>query len=106
MRPDLEKRKAALSAEQRAEFERRLQGNRSGQGAGIQRVTRSSQLPLSFAQERIWLHEQLNPGSVVHNRPVHIRLRGRLNVDALRQSSSRSSNVTRFCGQPSPLKRV
>ena len=57
-----------------------------GGAAGIQRVTRSSQLPLSFAQERIWLHEQLNPGSVVHNRPVHIRLRGRLNVDALRQS--------------------
>jgi len=43
-------------------------------------------LPLSFAQERIWLHQQLVPGSVAYNRPTNIRMRGPLRVESLRQA--------------------
>jgi hypothetical protein len=39
--------------------------------------------PLSFAQQRLWFTEQLNPGSAAYNIPGAVRLEGDLNVDAL-----------------------
>ncbi len=41
--------------------------------------------PASFAQQRLWLVDQLNPGKAVYNIPYHhqTRLRGALNVAAL-----------------------
>ncbi|HET9229074.1 MAG TPA: condensation domain-containing protein, partial [Thermoanaerobaculia bacterium] len=45
-------------------------------------------LPLSFAQQRLWFLEQLQPGSPVYNMPVALRLRGELSVPALRASLS------------------
>ncbi len=45
-----------------------------------------NECPLSFAQERIWLHHQLVPGSVVYNRPTNIRLRGLLQIESLRHA--------------------
>ncbi len=42
--------------------------------------------PLSFAQERLWFLDQLQPESVVYNIPVPIRLRGRLNPFAVVRS--------------------
>lgn len=41
-------------------------------------------LPSSFLQERLWLHEQLNPGSAAYVVPVAMRLRGELDVGLLR----------------------
>ncbi len=43
-------------------------------------------LPLSLAQQRIWLAEQLNPGTPLHNVPAVLRLRGALHVPALRRA--------------------
>lgn len=43
-------------------------------------------LPTSFAQRRLWLVEQLDPGSPLYNMPQTIRLHGFLNLEALRQS--------------------
>ena len=43
-------------------------------------------LPLSYAQQRLWFLDQLEPGSAAYNMPVALRLSGVLNVDALKQT--------------------
>jgi amino acid adenylation domain-containing protein len=50
---------------------------------GIPRAARDRPLPPSFAQERLWFLDQLQPGSPFYNVPISLRLRGRLNVAAL-----------------------
>ncbi|OYO30320.1 hypothetical protein CD932_03610, partial [Janthinobacterium sp. PC23-8] len=39
--------------------------------------------PLSFAQQRLWFFEELEPGTAFFNMPVQVRLAGRLDVAAL-----------------------
>jgi len=39
--------------------------------------------PLSFAQWRLWYHEQLHPGSALYNTPIAIELEGELDTRAL-----------------------
>ncbi|WP_458130030.1 amino acid adenylation domain-containing protein [Pseudomonas sp. Z2-11] len=51
---------------------------------GITQADRSQALPLSFAQQRLWFLEQLNPGSSGFNIPFALTLTGTLNVEALR----------------------
>jgi non-ribosomal peptide synthetase component F len=45
---------------------------------------RGGPLPLSFAQQRLWFIEQLQPGSTAYHLPVALRLSGRLDPAALR----------------------
>ncbi|MFN6563916.1 MAG: amino acid adenylation domain-containing protein [Nostoc sp. ChiSLP01] len=47
---------------------------------------RNAELPLSFAQQRLWFLHQLQPNSGFYNIPVVVRLQGRLQVTALEQS--------------------
>jgi amino acid adenylation domain-containing protein len=52
----------------------------------ISRRARGGPVPLSFAQQRIWLVDQLSPGSAAYNVPIALRLRGPLDGAALRAS--------------------
>ncbi|MFD0201595.1 MULTISPECIES: non-ribosomal peptide synthetase [Saccharothrix] len=42
--------------------------------------------PLSFGQQRLWFLDRFSPGSAVYNVPVALRLRGALDVAALRRA--------------------
>ncbi len=62
------------------------------QGAGplapdaVPRAARGGDLPLSFAQERLWFLDRLEPGNPYHNVAQAARLDGRLDVAALAAS--------------------
>jgi hypothetical protein len=47
---------------------------------------RQGESPLSFAQQRLWFFDQLEPGSSTYNTPTALCLEGRLNVMTLEQS--------------------
>lgn len=62
---------------------------RSGQGLVVlplQRGDRPDPLPLSFAQQRLWFLEQLEPGNASYNLFRAVQLQGVLNPAALEQS--------------------
>lgn len=48
----------------------------------IRAVSRAGGLPLSFAQERLWFIDQLEPGNPRFNLPAAVRLTGKLDVAA------------------------
>ncbi|MFY0567266.1 non-ribosomal peptide synthase/polyketide synthase [Archangium lansingense] len=51
-------------------------------------VPRDGALPLSFAQQRLWVVEQLTPGSAAYNNPAALRINGALDVRAMEQGLS------------------
>lgn len=52
----------------------------------LQPVTRNGELPLSFAQQRLVFIDLLEPGMPMYNIPLAVRLRGDLQVEALKNS--------------------
>ena len=58
-------------------------GGRPAEIPTLARAERSGPLPPSFAQERLWFLEQLDPGSGTYNIPVTVELSGPLDVAAL-----------------------
>jgi amino acid adenylation domain-containing protein len=85
-RGDLDRRIASLSPEERADLEQRLIRRLAG-GPGAARIPRrespAEPCELSPAQERLWLLEQLEPGTAAYNVARAFRLRGRLDTAAL-----------------------
>jgi amino acid adenylation domain-containing protein len=82
---DMAKRLANLPAEQRTRFLAQLRAQVEGvatRGPGPRRDTGPA--PLSYAQESLWFLDKLAPNTPVYNVPVFHRLRGDLDVGALR----------------------
>jgi len=52
----------------------------------LEPVSRSGQLPLSFAQQRLWFLDQLEPGSPTYNIPQALRISGALDIEILRRA--------------------
>src|SRR5437773_2832704 len=82
---NLTARLANLSPAKRALFELRLK-EKSLDALVIQSIPRRSTrdtAPLSFAQQRLWFLNQLEPDSPAYNESKAVRLEGVLNLDAL-----------------------
>jgi hypothetical protein len=80
---DFKARVATLSPEKRALLEQTLQRRRD---QGIPRRADESPAPLSFSQQRIWFLEQWEPGTPTNHGVRAFRLRGPLDVEALRSA--------------------
>ncbi len=52
----------------------------------IRAVSRESELPLSYAQQRLWFLEKISPEQAIYNVPLSVRLSGTLDVTALEQT--------------------
>ena len=85
---DINKRIATLSPAKRKLLEQRLQQKvKAASCQGTIPPRKNPQFaPLSFAQERMWLLDRLEPGNPAYNRPTNIRLAGSLNVAALEKA--------------------
>jgi amino acid adenylation domain-containing protein len=65
------------------EVERARGGLQTVRGVSIVRAHREAPLPLSFGQRRLWLWEQMNPGTPTYNVAGALRLTGQLDIGAL-----------------------
>lgn len=64
----------------------RCEGQDDAADVPLEPVPRQGDLPLSFAQERLWFLDRLEPGSAAYGIPNALRLRGPLDADALERA--------------------
>ncbi|HYH80778.1 MAG TPA: condensation domain-containing protein, partial [Longimicrobium sp.] len=87
---DVASRLSALSDEKRKLLEARLRMARQGAAAAgpelRPRERPDGTAPLSFAQQRLWLIDRMNPGAATWNVVFPLRLRGALDVPALERA--------------------
>lgn len=65
------------------------QERRAARGAALPPLTRTERtgdLPLSYAQQRLWFLDRLEPESALYNNPAVVRLRGCLDIAAFERS--------------------
>ncbi|HBW33507.1 MAG TPA: non-ribosomal peptide synthetase, partial [Nostoc sp. UBA8866] len=76
---------STLTPEQKALFERRLKekGLTLPQSSTIPRLNQTENIPLSFAQQRLWFIQQLEPDSYIYNVPCVLKMHGNLQLSAL-----------------------
>ncbi|HYO62401.1 MAG TPA: amino acid adenylation domain-containing protein, partial [Pyrinomonadaceae bacterium] len=68
------------------QIEAEMAAGRGRRAPAITRAPRDGALPLSFAQQRLWFIDQLEPGSTSYNVPVAVLLSGALDVTALERT--------------------
>jgi acyl carrier protein len=66
--------------------ERELGAGRGVEAPPIKPVGRESELPLSFAQQRLWFIQQLEPESAAYNIPIVMRVKGEIQTQCMWQS--------------------
>src|SRR5690349_156158 len=88
MKDEPSKRAGEISAEKLALLVLRAKKKRAEAPATgrIPRRTGSGPAPLSFAQQRLWVLDRLEPGSTAYNMPSPARLRGPLDAAALERA--------------------
>ena len=81
-------KKSRLSPAKRALLEQRLRGvsDTSQPSRSIPRRPQQESAPLSFAQQRLWFLDQLQPGNSSYNVSRHMRIKGSLDCDALERA--------------------
>ncbi|HEX5760994.1 MAG TPA: amino acid adenylation domain-containing protein [Thermoanaerobaculia bacterium] len=81
-----------LTARAQALLGERLKRRAAGEGPGAERIPRiarrDGRVPLSFAQERLWFLERLEPGGAAHVMPLVITLRGAFDLPAWRRAAT------------------
>ena len=79
--------KSLFEASELAAFAQQISQAQRGSATAIQPrpegTRRDGKLPLSFAQQRLWFLDQLEPDNAFYNMPALIRLMGELDVVAL-----------------------
>jgi amino acid adenylation domain-containing protein len=66
--------------------EREREGGRRREEAVLVRRGREGRTPLSFAQQRLWFLDQMEPNNAFYNIPGAIRLEGELDMEALEKA--------------------
>ena len=67
-------------------IEKAMKSGERAEAPPLVRASRTERLPLSFAQQRLWFIDQLDPGNAAYNIPAAARLEGRLNLEVLERS--------------------
>jgi amino acid adenylation domain-containing protein len=67
-------------------IEEAMKAGKRDEAPPLIKVSREEKTPLSFAQQRLWFIDQLDPGKAVYNMPGAMRLKGVLDLDALERS--------------------
>ncbi|HLO86302.1 MAG TPA: amino acid adenylation domain-containing protein, partial [Nostocaceae cyanobacterium] len=67
------------------QIETAIRGNKQ-EITTISLIPRDKNIPLSFAQQRLWFFDQFAPGSPTYNLPRAVRLQGKLKINALAAS--------------------
>ncbi|HST62418.1 MAG TPA: amino acid adenylation domain-containing protein, partial [Longimicrobium sp.] len=88
---DLMKRLAELPPEKRRLLEMKLRLSRGAAAAAVElqpvpRAEGTNEFPLSFAQQRLWVLDRMDPGNAGYNLPLMGRLLGPLDTAAMEQA--------------------